>query len=80
VFFVCAMRRVDCPNCGVVVEQAPWGDGKCQLTTAYRWFLAGWAMTRNNRRSASKALGEVDTPDGQARVTSQHPDQRLIIG
>ena len=43
VFFVYAMRRVDCPKCGVVVEQVPWGDGKCHLTTAYRWFLAGWA-------------------------------------
>ena len=43
VFFVYAMRRVDCPTCGVVVEQVPWSDGKSQLTTAYRWFLAGWA-------------------------------------
>ena len=43
VCFVSAMRRVDCPKCGVVVEEVPWGDGKCQLTTTYRWFLAGWA-------------------------------------
>jgi len=25
------------------VEQVPWCDGKNQLTTTYRWFLAGWA-------------------------------------
>jgi transposase len=43
VFFVYAMRRVDCRTCGVKVEQVPWGDGKNQLTTTYRWFLAGWA-------------------------------------
>lgn len=43
VFFVYAMRRVDCPLCGVKVEQVPWSDGKHQLTTTYRWFLAGWA-------------------------------------
>lgn len=43
VFFVYRMRRVDCRNCGVTVEQVPWGDGKCHLTTSYRWFLAGWA-------------------------------------
>ena len=43
VFFVYAMRRVDCPKCGVVVEEVPWGDGKSHLTTTYRWFLAGWA-------------------------------------
>ena len=44
VFFVYAMRRVKCPTCGVKVEQVPWCDGKNQLTTTYRWFLASWAM------------------------------------
>jgi transposase len=43
VYFVYAMRRVACPGCGVKVEQVPWCDGKNQLTTTYRWFLAGWA-------------------------------------
>jgi transposase len=43
VVFVYAMRRVDCPTCGCVVEEVPWGDGKCRLTTDYRWFLARWA-------------------------------------
>lgn len=43
VFFVYAMRRVDCPPCGVVVERVPWCEGKQQLTTTYRWFLAKWA-------------------------------------
>ncbi len=43
VFLLYAMRRVDCPTCGVTVEQVPWADGKCRLTTSYRWFLARWA-------------------------------------
>jgi transposase len=43
VCFVYAMRRVDCPTCGVTVERVPWAEGKCHLTTSYRWFLAGWA-------------------------------------
>ncbi len=43
VYFVYAMRRVNCPRCGVKVEKVPWCDGKNQLTTTYRWFLAGWA-------------------------------------
>jgi len=43
VLFVYAMRRVDCPTCGVKVEKVPWCDGKNQLTTTYRWFLAGWS-------------------------------------
>ena len=28
VFFVYAMRRVDCPGCGVTVERVPWARGK----------------------------------------------------
>jgi transposase len=43
VFFLYMMRRVDCPTCGVTVEQVPWADGKHQLTTTYQWFLASWA-------------------------------------
>ena len=43
VYFVYAMRRVECPQCGVVVEQVPWALGKGQVTTAYGWFLARWA-------------------------------------
>jgi transposase len=43
VYFVYAMRRVECPTCGVVVEQVPWANGKSQATTTYAWFLARWA-------------------------------------
>ena len=43
VLFVYAMRRVECPRCGIGVERVPWGDGKCRQTKSYRWFLARWA-------------------------------------
>lgn len=43
VYFVYAMRRVECATCGVVVERVPWGSGKSQATTTYAWFLARWA-------------------------------------
>jgi transposase len=43
VVFVYAMRRVQCPRCGVKVEQVPWAAGKSPTTWAYTWFLAGWA-------------------------------------
>lgn len=43
VFFVYAPRRVNCRQCGVTVERVPWCEGKQQLTTTYRWFLAKWA-------------------------------------
>jgi transposase len=54
VYFVYALRRVDCPRCGVKVEQVPWCDGKNRLTTTYRWFLAGWA-----RRLCWKEVAEA---------------------
>jgi transposase len=37
------MRRVNCKWCGVTVEMVPWCDGKNQMTTTYRWYLATWA-------------------------------------
>lgn len=43
VYFVYRMRRVDCRQCGVKVEQVPWARGRSRLTTTYRWFLAAWA-------------------------------------
>lgn len=42
-FFLYAMRRVACPDCGIKVERVPWAEGKKHLTTTYAWFLAGWA-------------------------------------
>jgi len=56
VFFVYAMRRVDCPTCGVKVEAVPWCDGKNQLTTTYRWFLASWAK-RLSWKATAEAFG-----------------------
>jgi len=43
VFFLYAMRRVDCPRCGITVETVPWANGKSTLTKAYAYFLAAWA-------------------------------------
>jgi len=43
VHFVYALRRVDCPRCGVTVEAVPWCRGKQRHTQTYQWFLAQWA-------------------------------------
>jgi len=43
VFFLYAMRRVDCPRCGVRVERVAWSEGKHSLTLSCQWFLARWA-------------------------------------
>lgn len=48
-----AMRRVNCPRCGVTVEQVPWGDGKRHLTRAYAVFLARWARRLSWKEVAS---------------------------
>ena len=51
VFLRYRMRRVACRQCGVVVEEVPWSDGKHQLTRAYMLFLpAGTeALLEGNR-------------------------------
>lgn len=43
VFFIYALRRIDCKACGVTREMIPWAEGKNQLTTSFRWYLAHWA-------------------------------------
>jgi transposase len=52
VFFSYAMRRVDCPRCGVTVEAVPWADGKHTLTTTYMHFLAAWARRLSWKETA----------------------------
>jgi transposase len=53
VILIYAMRRVNCPRCGVVVEQVPWGDGKRPMTQAYAVFLARWARRLSWKEVAS---------------------------
>lgn len=67
VYFVYAMRRVQCPRCGVKVEAVPWAEGKSPITTAYAWFLSGWAkrlswaeVARSFRTSWHTVLGAVE--------------------
>src|SRR3569623_1146152 len=44
VVFIYALRRVDCPQCGVKAEPVPWAMGICGLTTPFKGSMAGWAM------------------------------------
>jgi len=43
VFFLYAPRRVNCPRCGIVVEEIPWALGKRHLTKSFSYFLCDWA-------------------------------------
>ena len=56
-FFVYAMRRIDCPTCGVKTEKVPWADGKNHCCNVYRLFLARWAR----RLSWSEVAAIFDT-------------------
>ena len=43
VFFIYAMRRVNCAACDIKVEKVPWSSGKQALTHQYAKYLADWA-------------------------------------
>jgi transposase len=43
VIFLYCMRRLQCPDCGVVAETVPWSAGKSPLTSSYAWFLSEWS-------------------------------------
>ena len=52
VYLSYAMRRVECPRCGVTVELVPWVEGKHHLTRAYALFLARWGRRLSWREVA----------------------------
>lgn len=54
VFFVYTMRRVDCKNCGVKIEEVPWAKGKCSLTNIYMQFLANWCKSLSWSETAKR--------------------------
>ena len=53
VFFLYAIRRGNCPNCGVKVERVPWSDGKHRTTLSYRLFLSRWAKRLSWKETAT---------------------------
>jgi transposase len=53
VLLVYAMRRINCPRCGVKVERVPWATGgKSSMTVAYAVFLARWARRLSWQQTA----------------------------
>ena len=61
VLFVYAMRRVDCPSCGIKVELVPWASGKTQSTHAFVWFVASWARVLSWTEVARRFRSSWDT-------------------
>ena len=54
VFLAYCMRRVDCKQCGVLVEEVPWGTGKHSLTKVYMHFLGHWARKMSWKETAEE--------------------------
>ncbi len=61
VYFLYAMRRVECPRRGVKVETVPWARGKCHLSDTYTWFLARWAKRLGWKETAEVFQTSWDT-------------------
>jgi transposase len=51
-WFLYTLRRVNCPEHGVVVEHIPWSEGKRPVTRAMMVFLARWARRLSWRETA----------------------------
>ena len=49
VVLVYAMRRVECPDCGVKVEEVPWAEGKSPLAKSFCRFLCVRAIQKQAR-------------------------------
>ena len=52
VYFVYAMRRVNCPDRGIKVESVPWARGNRTVTNAYARFLARRAINLSRSQVA----------------------------
>jgi transposase len=54
VFLVYCMRRVNCKQCGVLVEEVPWGMGKHASTKVHMHFLGHWARKLSWKETAEQ--------------------------
>ena len=64
VFLLYRMRRVQCRNCGVLVEEVPWCDDKHRMIRSYMLFLAAGRVSSPGRRPPNRS-----TPRGTRCVT-----------
>ena len=55
------MRRVECPACGVRVEQVPWASGKSHITKPFQLFLAQWARKISWKETAQSFCTSWDS-------------------
>jgi transposase len=74
-----APRRVDCPRCGVLTEQLPWGEAASRFTTAFEEMVAYLAQI-TDKTQVARLMGISWSTVGSivARVVARHlPAERL---
>ena len=80
VFFVYAMRRIECPEHGVIVERVPWAVGKSPTTTTYAWFLASWAKKLSWQEVARSFRTSWDTVFRAVRLAVEWGLEHRALG
>ena len=79
VFFVYFMRRVECGQCGIMVEEVPWGLGKHSLTKTYMHFLGHWARKLSWKETAESFHTTWDkVHDSVAYLVAFGLDRRVL--
>ena len=74
-----APRRVDCPRCGVLTEQLPWGEAASRFTTAFEEMVAYLAQI-TDKTQVARLMGISWSTVGSivGRVVARHlPAERL---
>lgn len=72
VILIYSMRRINCPHCGVKVEQVPWAHGKRSMTIAMEQFLARWAQRLSWKQVSDIFLVSWDRVFRAVRSTVQY--------
>lgn len=80
-WIVYAPRRVDCPRCGVTIEEVPWAKGKLHLCEVFRLFLAQWARRLSWAETASAfSVSWADVFDAVKSVVDYGIQNRDLSG
>jgi transposase len=73
------MRRVDCPQCGVMVEEVQWGMGKHTSTKVHMQFLGHWARKLSWKETAEEFRSSWDkVHDAVAYLVSWGLEHRVL--
>jgi len=80
VFLVYCMRRVDCKQCGVAVEEVPWGMGKHSSTKVHMHFLGHWARKLSWKETAEEFRTSWDNVHDAVAYLVAWRLEHLVLG